>query len=67
MAIVRKPKWPVAQLATWELRDYRERIEHALTGVSEGTADSEQLRKQLAEVVSEQQSRPHPPQSGELI
>jgi hypothetical protein len=57
MTTVRIPKWPVGQLATFELRDLRAELERALAGISGRTADGELLQQRLAEVISEQESR----------
>ncbi len=57
MVGVRKPKHPVPQLTTYELRDYRRDLERALTSVTQDADMHELLRKRLAEVVGEQQSR----------
>jgi hypothetical protein len=53
MTTVRIPKWPVGQLATFELRDLRAELERALAGISGRTADGELLQQRLAEVISE--------------
>jgi hypothetical protein len=57
VVIVKKPAHPVAELATFELRDYRGKIEKALTVAPEGSTDAEVLRKRLAEVTAEEESR----------
>ncbi len=55
--IVKKPAHPVPQLATFELDDYREQLEHAVQVTPDHTADRELLQKRLAEVLDEQQDR----------
>ena len=55
---VRVPLHPVPALTTYELRDYRRQLEHALADHVIGRAPiARQLRETLAEVVSEEQSR----------
>ncbi len=54
---VKRPEWPVGQLATFELRDYREELEQALDGLPGESAERDQLQQRLAEVISEQESR----------
>lgn len=52
----REPKWPIPQLATWELRDYRAALEHALE-VDLKRDDLDRIDAQLAKVLEEQVSR----------
>jgi hypothetical protein len=56
-ASVDPPAHPLPALTTYELRDYRRQLEHALTTVPGRTAARELLRGRLAEVVAEQDSR----------
>ena len=51
------PKHPTHALTTYELRDYRRELEHALRTVPEHAAVRELLRARLTEVLSEQESR----------
>jgi hypothetical protein len=57
MAIPRKPRYPVALLATFELRDYREQLEHAMGTEAGHDAAMKFLRTRLAEVLAEQKER----------
>lgn len=54
---VNKPQYPLHQLATFELRDYRAELEHALARTPEQAADRQVLGQRLNEVIREQQSR----------
>lgn len=55
---VRVPPHPVPALTTYELRDYRRQLEHALADHVIGRAPiAGQLRDTLAEVLAEEQSR----------
>jgi hypothetical protein len=51
---VPQPKHPTHALTTYELRDYRRELEHALKTVPEHAAVRELLRAKLTEVLSEQ-------------
>ena len=51
------PAHPLPALTTYELRDYRRQLEHALTAVPEHTAARDLLQGRLADVVAEQASR----------
>ena len=51
------PKHPMHALTTFELRDYRRELEHALKTSPEQAAVRELLQAKLAEVLSEQESR----------
>jgi hypothetical protein len=54
---VTKPRYPVAELATWELRDYRQELERAVATLPE-TAPLRQIYDgRLTEVISEQEAR----------
>ncbi|MBV9447104.1 MAG: hypothetical protein JO345_14580 [Streptosporangiaceae bacterium] len=55
--IVRRPDWPVGRLATFELRDYRTDLEHALQVTDEHAAAYADLRTQLDQVLAEQRER----------
>lgn len=54
---VQAPLWPVSQQTTYELRDYRTELEHAIERTPEHAAEREILRVQLTEVLDEQASR----------
>lgn len=54
---VRKPKHAVGELATWELRDYREELERALGALPEHSAEHQVYRSRLTEVIGEQEAR----------
>jgi len=54
---VQPPKHPTHALTTYELRDYRRELEHALKTVPEHAAVRELLQVKLTEVLSEQESR----------
>ena len=56
-AKVKTPPWPVGQLATFELRDYRRELEHAIERTPEQTAERETLGQRLAEVLIEEETR----------
>jgi len=56
-AIVDPPAHPLPALTTYELRDYRRHLEHALTTLPEGTAVRDLLQGRLAQVLAEQSSR----------
>jgi hypothetical protein len=51
------PKYPVGMLVTWELGEYRARLEDALTRAPEGSADRQLVSTRLAEAVREQDER----------
>lgn len=55
--VPRPPGWPVSQLASFELRNYRHDLEQALAGDPEDPADRQLMQARLAQVVSEQQAR----------
>jgi hypothetical protein len=54
---VQPPKHPTHALTTYELRDYRRELEHALKAVPEHAEVRELLRAKLAEVLAEQEAR----------
>jgi hypothetical protein len=56
-AAVQPPKHPTHALTTYELRDYRRELEHALKTVPEHAVVRELLQTKLTEVLSEQESR----------
>jgi hypothetical protein len=51
------PAHPLPALTTYELRDHRRQLEHALTAVPDHSAAHAQLQGRLAEVLAEQDSR----------
>ena len=51
------PSHPMHQLTTYELRDYRRELEHALKNLPEHAPVRTQLRERLAEVLAEQDAR----------
>ena len=51
------PAHPLPQLTTFELRDYRRRLEHALAILPEQAGGRALLQGRLADVVAEQASR----------
>jgi hypothetical protein len=51
------PPHPLPALTTYELRDYRCELEHALRALPGHAAARDLLQQRLAEVLSEQQSR----------
>ncbi len=55
--IVQQPKHPTSQLTTYELRDYRRELEHALKHLPGHVPARELLREKLAGVVAEQDAR----------
>ena len=48
---------PTAQLTTYELRNYRRELEHALKTLPDHATVRAQLQAKLAEVLDEQESR----------
>lgn len=54
---VTSPKHPLYAMTTYELAHYRHELEHAVTVPPEHAAVHELLRRRLAEVLAEQQSR----------
>jgi len=55
--IVHEPEHPMYALTTYELRDYRRELEHALGALPEHAAARELLQEKLAGVLTEQESR----------
>ncbi len=51
------PPYPMHALTTYELRDYRRELEHALKTLPEHAEVRELLRQKLSEVVGEQEAR----------
>ncbi len=51
------PKYPVPAMTTYELRDYRRELEHALKVLPAHVPARELLQGKLAEVVAEQDAR----------
>jgi hypothetical protein len=54
---VQPPEHPLGALTTYELRDYRRRLEHSLNALPEHAPVRELLQEKLAEVLAEQESR----------
>jgi hypothetical protein len=54
---VTRPDHPVHALATFELSRYRRDLEHAITGTSPDAPAQDSLRRQLDDVLAEQESR----------
>lgn len=54
---VAPPGHPVHALTTFELRNYRRELEHAITGISPNAPVQDELRRKLDEVLAEQESR----------
>ena len=52
-----QPKHPVSALTTYELRDYRKSLEHALKTLPEHAAMRQQLQAKLDAVLAEQDDR----------
>jgi hypothetical protein len=55
--IVRKPEWPVDELVTWELREYRAKLESAVAALPDQSPDRTLYSGRLNEVISEQEAR----------
>jgi len=51
------PKHPIHALTTYELRDYRHQLEHAIKGISADAPVQADLRHKLDEVLGEQEQR----------
>ncbi len=51
------PPHPTSQLTTYELRDYRRELEHALKTLPDHATVRAQLKAKLDEVLDEQESR----------
>jgi hypothetical protein len=56
-ATVPPPQHPLAALTTFELRNYRSDLEHALAILPERAPARAVLQRKLAEVLAEQESR----------
>jgi hypothetical protein len=54
---MQQPPHPMPQLTTYELRDYRHELEHALKTLPDHATVRAQLQARLAEVLAEQESR----------
>jgi hypothetical protein len=54
---MQQPPHPTSQLTTYELRDYRRELEHALKTLPDHVTVRAQLQAKLAEVLAEQESR----------
>jgi hypothetical protein len=54
---VETPKHPVHALTTYELRDYRRALEHAITAISRDVPVQTHLRRKLETVIAEQEDR----------
>lgn len=52
-----QPRHPLHQLTTYELRDYRKSLEHALTALPEHAPVRAQLRDKLGAVLAEVEDR----------
>jgi hypothetical protein len=56
-APVTAPKHPVHALTTYELRDYRHLLEHAIKGIAPDAPVQASLRSKLDAVIAEQDDR----------
>ncbi len=56
---VAQPRHPVPALTTFELRDYRQELEHAIKSIAPDALAQDELRRKLGEVLAEQESRTH--------
>ena len=56
-APVEPPKHPLHALATYELRDRRRELEHAIKGIAPDAPVQADLRRQLDAVIAEQEDR----------
>jgi hypothetical protein len=54
---IEQPPHPMHSLTTYELKNYRRELEHALKTIPEHAQVSELLQQRLAEVLAEQDSR----------
>jgi len=52
-----QPKHPLHALTTYELRDRRRELEHAIKGIPPDAPVQADLRRQLDDVLAEQESR----------
>jgi len=55
--IPRLPKYPLNQLVTYEISQYRAALEAALEHIADGSADHLLITRRLEEVIAEQDSR----------
>ena len=55
--IISPPEHPLGALTTYELRDYQRDLETAIKGIAADAPAQDALRRQLAEVLAEQESR----------
>ncbi len=53
----KQPPHPMAHLTTAELSTYRRQIEHAIKGISPDAPIQADLRRKLAEILTEQDER----------
>jgi hypothetical protein len=51
------PRHPVHALTTFELRDYRRHLEHAIRGIAADAPVQADLRRKLDMVIAEQEDR----------
>jgi hypothetical protein len=56
-AVPKQPPHPIGHLTTYELRDYRRELEHALKGISPCSPVLRELCRRLDEVIAEQENR----------
>jgi hypothetical protein len=54
---VKPPKHPVPALTTYELRNYRRQLEHALRALPDDAGVRRQLQQRLDQVLAEQDAR----------
>jgi len=54
---VQPPKHPLHALTSYELRDYRRDLEHAIKGISPDAPVQADLRRKLDAVIAEQDDR----------
>jgi hypothetical protein len=54
---VQAPKHPLHALTTYELRDYRRELEHAVERIAPGAPAAADLRRLLDDVLAEQEER----------
>jgi len=52
-----QPAYPPAAMTTYELRDLRRDLEHAISGIAPGAPVPDGLRARLDDVAAEQQER----------
>jgi len=57
MSVPKLPPYPIGELATWQLRDYRTALETALPKAAAGSADAILIRRRFDEVLAEQRDR----------